>query len=72
MINKDVINKLKNKYELISNHLNERSRRIWAASEAKLLGHGGVAAVSKATGLSRVTINFGLNELQNKALSLYL
>jgi len=69
MINKDVINKLKNKYELISNHLNERSRRIWAASEAQLLGHGGVAAVSKATGLSRVTINFGLNELQNKALS---
>lgn len=59
-----VIN-LKRKYELISKHLNERTRRIWAASEASLLGHGGISLLAKVTGLSRVTITSGLNDLQN-------
>jgi hypothetical protein len=29
----------------MQNHLDERSRRIWAASEAEALGHGGVTIV---------------------------
>ena len=32
---------IEKKYRAISSHLNERSRRIWAASEAIALGHGG-------------------------------
>ncbi len=63
MKNKEVIINLQKKYELISYHLNERTRRIWAASEAKSCGHGGVAAISKVTGLSRTTIHVGMNEL---------
>jgi hypothetical protein len=45
-------------------HLDERGRRLFAASEARDLGHGGVSVVSRACGLSRVTITKGLHELE--------
>src|ERR1700745_3157585 len=38
---------------------NERQRRLWAAAEARALGYGGVAAVSRATGISEDTIGGG-------------
>ncbi len=44
-------------------YLNERSRRIWAASEARTLGYGGQKIVHEATGLSGTTISRGLVEL---------
>jgi hypothetical protein len=44
-------------------HLNERGRRMVAAAEALEYGHGGVSAVSRASGLSRVTITQGIREL---------
>lgn len=44
-------------------HLNERSRRMLAAAEAVQLGYGGVSLVSRACGLSRVTITEGIGEL---------
>ena len=44
-------------------HLNERSRRMVAAAEAAQLGYGGVSMVSRACGLSRVTITKGISEL---------
>jgi hypothetical protein len=40
-----------------------------AASEAVELGHGGVSLVSRACGLSRVTITKGINELSAPALA---
>jgi hypothetical protein len=45
-------------------HLDERARRLFAASEARQLGHGGVSVMSRACGLSRVTIMKGLQELE--------
>jgi hypothetical protein len=45
-------------------HLDERARRLFAASEARQLGHGGISLVSRACGLSRVTITKGLQELE--------
>ena len=45
--------------------MTERSRRIWAATEAQALGHGGIAAVSRATGIDRNTIAKGLRELDS-------
>lgn len=49
--------------------LDERSRRLWAAAEAKALGRGGISLVSKATGLSRTTVHQGIKELsQSKSL----
>lgn len=47
--------------------LNERTRRLWAASEAQALGHGGIAVVARATGLSRTRIARGLQELRSDA-----
>jgi hypothetical protein len=41
----------------------ERSRRLWAATEARALGYGGIAVVARATGLSPATISRGLTEL---------
>src|SRR5207302_10015084 len=44
-------------------HLNERSRRMLAAAEAVQIGYGGVSLVSRACGLSRLTITKGVIEL---------
>ena len=49
-------------------HLDERARRLFAASEARQLGRGGVSVVSRACGLSRVTITKGLHELDEAPL----
>jgi hypothetical protein len=49
-------------------HLDERARRLFAASEARSLGHGGVSLVSRVCGLSRVTITKGLRELDEAPL----
>jgi transposase len=52
------------KYHALSSHLDERARRIWAATEADALGYGGVSAVSRATGICRRVIHTGLMELR--------
>jgi hypothetical protein len=44
--------------------LNERDRRLALASEARSWGYGGVAAVHRATGVSKTTIHRGLNDLE--------
>lgn len=55
---------LRRKYRSVRAVLTERSRRIWAASEAVALGHGGIGFVEKATGISRSTISRGMRELE--------
>jgi len=54
---------IQSKYQAIAPYLNERSRRLWAASEARALGHGGQKRVHEATGLSCATISKGEREL---------
>jgi len=49
-------------------HLNERGRRMVAATEAVQLGRGGISQVSRACGLSRVTITKGIRELDAEPL----
>ena len=44
--------------------LDERAKRLWAATEAESLGHGGIACVARATGMSRRRIHAGLRELR--------
>jgi hypothetical protein len=58
-----VIETLRRKRDAMQNHLDERGRRIWAASEAEALGHGGVTIVYEATGLSRSAITQGIAEM---------
>jgi hypothetical protein len=45
--------------------LDERSRRLVAAAEARSLGRGGIAAVSRASGLSQATVAAGMRELES-------
>ena len=52
------------KFTALRGVLTERSRRLWAATEARALGHGGVGVVEHATGISRSTIQRGLRELE--------
>jgi len=49
--------------------LTERSRRQWAAAEAKAYGWGGIQAVRAASGMSANTIRKGLSELANWAMN---
>jgi transposase len=58
---------IKQRYERVAGELNERTRRLLAASEALAIGWGGVSAVSRATGLSRQVISQGIKELQEGA-----
>src|SRR5712691_10402940 len=51
------------KFIILEPLLDERARRLWAAVEARALGRGGISCVAEATGLSRVTIRAGLQEL---------
>ena len=51
--------------KILSPYLNEKTKRLYHASESKVLGHGGIAIVSKATGVSRTTISTGLKELRD-------
>ena len=52
------------KFTALKLNLDERTRRLWAATEARALGHGGITCVSEATGISHVTIRAGLEQLE--------
>jgi hypothetical protein len=54
---------IEEKYRSLSGRLDEATLRLWAAVEARALGHGGVSTVASAVGLSRTTIHAGLREL---------
>jgi hypothetical protein len=53
---------------LIKRALDERLRRLVAAAEAKVLGHGGISAVAECTGVSRRAIHAGLKDLEASQL----
>jgi|SRR5215471_2600381 len=55
---------LQEKYEFLRSELDERGRRLWAASEALALGRGGIVTVARATGLAERTIRRGQRELR--------
>src|SRR5262245_3455840 len=63
MIVPNVVETIRKKYAWLHAELDERRRRLWAASEAQAWGHGGIAAVAKATGLAESTIRLGQREL---------
>jgi transposase len=63
MIPDSVVKQIEIKYKHLNPFLNERSRRLWAATEASALGYGGILAIHRATGVSQNTIRAGLKEL---------
>lgn len=60
------ITEIKKKFHQLSRVMDERSRRIWAATEAMSIGWGGVSLVAEATGLARNTIASGVAELKGR------
>jgi hypothetical protein len=67
MISSDDEAAIREKYNALRADLDERARRLWAATETNALGYGGLAAVSRATGLAKSTIMFGQEELRAPA-----
>ena len=55
--------KIAEKYEALRGVMNEQVRRLWAATEARALGYGGISTVARAVGLTRPTITAGMKEL---------
>lgn len=54
------------KYAALAELLDERARRLWAATESVAIGYGGDSLISSATGLARATIRQGRRELEAK------
>ncbi|MGH8057345.1 MAG: ISAzo13 family transposase, partial [Candidatus Entotheonellia bacterium] len=57
---------IKAKFAPLAPLLDERTRRLWAAVEARAIGRGGIVRVAEATGLSRATIRAGLRDLASQ------
>jgi hypothetical protein len=56
-------NPISERFASLSPHLDERGRRLFAATEARSAGYGGIATVSRITGIAASTIGRGLKEL---------
>ena len=54
---------IREKLQLLGPLFDERTRRLWAAAEARVIGHSGISIVARATGMSRTTIHQGLKDL---------
>jgi hypothetical protein len=55
--------------DMVGSRLDERGRRLFAAAEVRTAGWGGLAIVSRITGLARSTINRGEDDLAAEPLA---
>ncbi len=69
MANADDLKQIRTRFEKLAWTLDERMRRLFAAAEAAVLGHGGVTRVAQATGVSRRAIHAGLEELATEKMA---
>lgn len=53
------------RYLTLAPLLDERARRLVAGAEANAIGRGGVAAVARATGLARTTVQRGVDDVRS-------
>jgi hypothetical protein len=63
-ISGEVHDQLVARFAVLLPHLNERQRRLALATEARLLGHGGVRVVAQVAGVSETTVRKGVFELE--------
>jgi len=54
---------IRRRFQLLAPYLDEKTRRLAVAAEAKVIEPGGISVVSRATGIARLTIRRGLEEL---------
>jgi transposase len=52
------------KFEVVLPHLDERQRRLLLGAEARVLGHGGIRLVAKASGMAESTVSRGVSEVE--------
>lgn len=64
LIDSSRVEEISEKFVLLSPTMDERQARLWLAAEARALGRGGIAAVTRATGVLRKRIWLGLRELE--------
>lgn len=69
-IPEEVLAVLDAKFAVVLPHLDERQRRLYLASEAEALGHGGIAAVARLAEVSESTVARGREELAGGAVML--
>src|SRR4029450_11036355 len=50
-------------FAVLSAHLDDGQRRLRAGGQARALGRGGIAAVARASGMSRSTVRIGTTEI---------
>ena len=60
-----VVETLRSRFLALRPLFDERTRRLWAATEARAIGCGGIARVVEATGMSRGTVRAGPKELES-------
>ncbi len=63
-IDEAMASQLGDRFAVLLPHLNERQRRLAVATEARLLGHGGVRVAARAAGMSETTVRSGVAELE--------
>jgi len=54
-------------FAMLTPHLDERRKRLLAGAQARALGRGGIAAVARASGMSRSTVQSGVREVDEGA-----
>jgi DDE family transposase len=60
---------IRTRWQLLSPYLNRSQRSLWAAAEAEAIGHGGIALVSGATGISYKAISTGMQKVRSTKCS---
>src|SRR5713226_5613974 len=60
---------IQQRWDAVGCKLDERGRRLFAAAEVRAAGWGGLAVVSRITGLARSTINRGEDDLDGEPLA---
>ena len=68
LIDEARVEEIRSRYESLAAVMDERVTRLWAASEAKALGRGGIAAVTEATGILGKRIWSGMRDLKEMGL----
>src|SRR3954468_6419926 len=66
-VDEEIRGQLATRFEVLLPHLDERQQRLALGTEARLLGHAGVAAVAAAAGVSPTTVRRGVSELDSGA-----
>ncbi len=66
----DTYHIMQERFKHYSELLDERSLRLVAATEAVVLGYGGISQVSKTSGISRPVITHGIKEIRGQISSI--